>query len=72
MVDLCDRPHQPIHKELRSQQLATLTYKDKRNISRNNRKARSSHLLSLPTGTEETHEVLSAVQVLTSSAELAC
>jgi hypothetical protein len=35
-------------------------------------KARSSQLLPLPTGIEETHEALSAVQVLTSSTELAC
>jgi len=35
-------------------------------------KARSSHLLPLPGDIEETHEALIAVQVLTSSTELAC
>jgi len=35
-------------------------------------KARSSQLLPHPKHTEETHEVLSVVQVLTSSTELAC
>ena len=35
-------------------------------------KARSFQLLPLPTDTEETYEALSAVQVLTSSTELAC
>ena len=35
-------------------------------------KARSSQQLPLPTDTEETHEALSAVQVLTISTELAC
>ena len=39
MEDLCERPHKLIHKELRSQQLDTLTYKDIRNISRNMHKA---------------------------------
>ena len=35
-------------------------------------KARSSQLLSLPKDIEETNEALSAVQVWTSSTELAC
>jgi hypothetical protein len=46
MEDLCER--QLIRKELRSQYLDTLTYKDTRNISRNIQKARSSDLLPLP------------------------
>ena len=63
MEDLCERPHKLIHKELRSQYLNTLTYKDIRNISSNMHKPRSSQLLPLPTDTEETHEALCAVQV---------
>ena len=63
MEDLCERPRKLIHKELRSQYLDTLTYKDINNISRNMHKARSSQLLPLPTDIEETHEALSAVQV---------
>ena len=63
MEDLCEIPRKLIHKELRSQYLDIVTYKDIRNISRNKHKARSSHLLPLPTDTEETHEALSAVQV---------
>jgi hypothetical protein len=63
MEDLCERPHKLIDKVLRSQYLDTLTYKDIRNISRNMHEAHSSHLLPLPTDTEETHEALSAVQV---------
>jgi hypothetical protein len=35
-------------------------------------KARSSQLLPLPADIEEAYEVLSAVQVWTSSTELAC
>jgi hypothetical protein len=35
MEDLCERPHKLIHKQLGSQYLDTLTYKDIRNISRN-------------------------------------
>ena len=72
MEDLCERPRKLIHKELRSQYLDNLTYKDIRNISRNMHKARSSQLLSVPTDTEETHGALSAVQVLISSTDLAC
>ena len=72
MEDLCERPRKLIHKELRSQYLETLTYKDIRNISRNTHKASFSQMLPLPTDTEETHEALSAVQVLTSSTDLAC
>jgi len=63
MEVLCERPRKLMHKELRSQYLDTITYKDKRNISRNMHKARSSQLLPLPTHTEETHAALSAVQV---------
>jgi len=72
MEDLCERPRKLIHKDLRSQDSDTLTYKDIRNISRNMRKARSCQMLPLPTDIEETHEALSTVQVLTSSTELAC
>jgi len=68
MEDLCER--KLINKELLSQYLDTLTYKDTRNISRNMHKARSSKLLPLPTDIEETHEALTAVQVWTSSTEL--
>ena len=63
MEDLCERPHKLIHKELRSQDLDTLTYKDIRNISRNMHNTRFSQLLPLPTAIEETHEALSAVPV---------
>ena len=63
MEDLCEIPRKLIHKELRSQYLDILTYKDARNISRIMHKARSSHLLPLPTDIEENHEALSAVQV---------
>ena len=72
MEDLCERPRKLIHEELRSQYLDSLTYKDIRDISRNMHKARSSQLLPLSTDIEETHETLSAVQVWTSSSELAC
>jgi len=72
MEDLCERPRKLIHKELRSQYLDTVTYKHIRNISRNMHKARFSQLLPLPADTEETHETLSAVPVLTSSTNLAC
>ena len=72
MEDLCERSHKLIHKELRSQYLDTVTYKNIRNISRNMHKASFSQLLPLPTDTEETHEALSAVQVLKSSTDLAC
>jgi hypothetical protein len=70
--DLCENPRKLLHKELRSQYLDSVTYKDIRNISRNTHKARSSQLLPLPTDIEETHETISAVQVLTSSVELTC
>ena len=40
--DLCERPRKLIHRELRSQYLDTLTYKDIKNISRNMHKARPS------------------------------
>jgi len=63
MEGLCERPRKLIHKELRSQYLDTLTYKDTKNVSRNMHKARSSQLLPLPTDIEETHEALSAVQL---------
>jgi len=72
MEDLCERPRKLIYKELRSDYLDTLTYKDIRNTSRNMHTARSSQLLPLPTDTEEIHKALSAVQVLTSSTELTC
>ena len=52
-------------QELQSQDLDT--YKDIRNISRNMHKERASQLLPLPTDTEESHESLSAVQLLTNS-----
>ena len=70
--DLCARSRKLIYKELRSQYLGALTYKDINNISRNMHKARFSQLFPLPTDIEETHEALSAVQVWTSSTELAC
>ena len=63
MEVLRERPRKLIHKELRSQYLDNLTYKDIKNISRNMHKARSSQLLPLPTDIEETHEALIAVQV---------
>ena len=59
MEDLCKRTRKLISKELRSQYLDTVIYKDIRNIH----KARSSQLLPLPKVIEETHEALSAVQV---------
>jgi len=67
MEDFCERPRKLIHKELLSQDLNTLTYKDVRNISRNMLIALSSQLLPLLIHTEETHEILSSVQVQTSS-----
>jgi hypothetical protein len=70
MEYLCERPRNLIHKELQSQDLDTLTYKDTQNIGRNIHTARSSQLLPLPTDIEETHEALNAIQVLTSSKEL--
>jgi hypothetical protein len=69
MEDFCERPCKLIHKELQSQYVGILTYKDIRNISRNAHKARFSQLLLLPTDIEETHEALIAVQVQTSSIE---
>ena len=66
MEDLCERPRKLIHKELQSQHLDTVTYKD----IRNTHNARSSKMLPLPTDTEETHEAFSAVKVLTSSKEI--
>ena len=69
MEDLCERPRNLIHKELRNQDLGTFTYKDIGNISRNIHTARSSQLLPLPTDIEETHEALNVVQVQTSSKE---
>ena len=69
MGDLCERSRKLTHKELQSHYLDTLTYEDIRNISRYMHKARSFQLLPLPTDTEETHEALSAVQLLTSSKE---
>jgi hypothetical protein len=67
MEDLFERPSKPIHIELQSQYLDNLSYKDVRNISRNMHIARSSQLLPLLTDNKETHEALSAVQVLTNS-----
>ena len=58
MEDLCGITRKLIHRELRRQDLETLTYKDIRNISRNTHKARSTRLLPLPTDTEETHDAL--------------
>ena len=72
MEDWCERPRKLIHEELRSQYLDSLTYEDIRVINRNMHKARSSQLLPLSTDIEETHEAVSAVQVWTSSTELAC
>ena len=42
MEDLGERPRKRIHEELLSQYLDSLTYKDKRNISMNMHKLRSS------------------------------
>jgi len=72
MKDLCERPRKLINKELRSQYLDTVTYKDIRNISRNMHKARSSQLFPFQTDIEETQEASIAVQALTSSTELGC
>jgi hypothetical protein len=63
MEDLCERQRKVIHKELRSQCLDTLTYRDIRDISRKMHKTPSFQILPLPTDTEETHAALSAVQV---------
>ena len=49
MEDLCERPRKLIHRELQTQDLDTLTYKDIRDISKNIHKARSLQLLFLPT-----------------------
>ena len=65
MEDLYERPRKLIHRELRGQCLDFLTYKDIGNISRNMHKARSSQLLHQPKDTEESHEALIAIQVLT-------
>jgi hypothetical protein len=62
MEDFSETPRKLIHKELQSQYVDTLTYKEITNISRNIHKARSSQPLPLPTDIEETHEALSAVQ----------
>jgi hypothetical protein len=72
MEDFYEWARKLIHKELRSQYLDTVTYKDIRNISWNMHTARSFQLLPLQTDIEETHETLSAVQVLTCSTALAC
>ena len=72
MVDLCERSHKLIHKELRSQYLDILTYKDIRNISVDMHTARSSQLLPLRTDNETAREALTVVPLLTSSTELAC
>jgi hypothetical protein len=69
IYDLCERTRKLIHKELQSQDLDILTYKDKRNISRNIHRTRSYQLLPLPTDTEESHETFSVVQMLTISKE---
>ena len=69
MEDFSETPRKLIHKQLQSQCVDTLTYKDIRNISRNMHKARSSKLPPLPTDIQGTHEALSAVQVQTSSKE---
>jgi len=72
MENLCERPRKLIHKELRSQYLDTLTYKDVRNINRTMHKTRSPQPLPVPTDNEETDKELIAVEVLTISTELAC
>jgi len=69
MEGLCEKPRKLIHKELSSQNLDTVTYKDIRNINRNTHKARSSKLLPLPTDIEERHKALFVVQVQTISKE---
>jgi hypothetical protein len=72
MDDLCERLRKLLHKELQSQFLYIITYKDISNISRNMHKARSSQQLPLPTYIEEPREALNDVQVLTCVTELAC
>jgi hypothetical protein len=67
--DLCERPRKPIHKELQFQDLNTLSYQDIRGVRRHAHHARSSQLLHLSKNVAETHEVLSDIQVLTSSKE---
>jgi hypothetical protein len=69
MENFSKRLHKLIHKELQSQYMDTLTYKDIRNIERNMLKAHSSQLLTLPTYIEGAHKALSVVQVQTSSKE---
>jgi len=61
MEDLCERLHKLIHRELRSQYLDTLTYKEIRNISRDTHKHAPPNCF-LSKHMEETHEALSAVQ----------
>jgi hypothetical protein len=66
MEDLCERTRKLIRKELQSQDLDTLTYMP--NIRGSIHKAHFSQLLLLlPTNTEDTHEAVSAVQVLTTA-----
>jgi hypothetical protein len=48
MEDFSETPRKLIYKQLQSQCVDTLTYKDISNISRNMHKARSSKLLFLP------------------------
>jgi len=60
---MCERPRKLIHKELRSQYLDTLTYKNIRNISTNIYKTRSSQLLRLLADIEDTYEALNSVEV---------
>jgi hypothetical protein len=63
MKDLCERSRKPMHEELRSHYLDTLTYIDIRNISRDMHKVRFSQLLPLPTDIEETLEALSTAKM---------
>jgi len=69
MEELFERPRKLIHKKQQTEDSDTLIYKHIRKISKNIHKARFFHLLPLQTDIEETHEALSAVQVLTSSKE---
>jgi hypothetical protein len=53
MEDLCERPRKLIHRELQTQDLDTLTYKDISYISKSIHKARSFQLLFRPTDIEK-------------------
>jgi hypothetical protein len=58
MGGFCERWRKLIHKEIHSQFVNTLVYKDIRNFSGKMNKARSFQLNPLSTDIEETHEAL--------------